>query len=111
MPGIVAARSNSIKSSNSAASGRGSQWVSRASRREIEGPSGLFVVGRRGAVARQAPEQPARDAVGDLRQQVAIEIVTVGRPDTLRQPDARVVDAHARRSQPGRDAREQRRRI
>ena len=45
--------------------------------------AGALVVGRRGAVARQAPQQPAGDPVGGLRQQVAIEVVAVRRPDAV----------------------------
>ena len=52
-------------------------------------PARALVVGRRGAVARQAAEQAAGDPVGGLGQQVAVEVVPVRRPDAIGEPDSR----------------------
>ena len=60
--------------------------------------AGPLVLGRRRAVARHAAEQPAGDAVARLGQQVAVEVVAVGRVDPVGEPDAGVVDAHAARA-------------
>jgi hypothetical protein len=69
--------------------------------------AGLVVLRRR-AVARQAAEQPACGSEGGLRKEMAIEVVAVRGPDPLGQPDARVVDAHRGRLEPGGHPREPR---
>ena len=67
-------------------------------------PARALVVGRRGAVARQAPQQAAGDPVRGLGQQVAIEVVPVRRPDAVGEPDAGVAHLHPCGLQPGGEA-------
>ncbi len=69
----------------------------------------VLVVGGRGAVAREPAEQAAGDAERRVRQEMAVEVVAVGRPDALREPNARVVHAHPGGSQPRRHVGQQRR--
>ena len=109
MPGIVEARMISARSSHSAASGRGVRATS-VSKRASDGLRDRSYSAAVAPSRGHAAEQPARDAVARLGQQVAVEVVAVGRVDPVGEPDAGVVHAHAARPERGHDAREHRRR-